>query len=108
MRLASFDTSGHKVSHCSWIYHLVSVVACYEDSFLQSLYHCQAETLISTKDTEMLINAFVISRADYCNLLFQGLSAHAVRKSQLTHYAAVRILFKMRLFECIALTIKLN
>lgn len=71
-----------------------NICICYKSSFLQPLNHCQAETLINSKDTEMPINSFVISRADYCNSLFLGLSAHAVKKLQQTHYAAMRILLK--------------
>ncbi len=47
-------------------------------------------------NAEMLINAFMTSRLDYCNALLGGCSARLINKLQMVQNAAARVLTRTR------------
>ncbi|KAF7655859.1 hypothetical protein LDENG_00048870 [Lucifuga dentata] len=59
------------------------------------------QPVLSLRDAETVIHAFVSSRLDYCNVLFSGLPNCVTRSLQLVQNAAVRILTKTRKFDYI-------
>lgn len=52
--------------------------------------------ILSQRDAEKLIHAFVTSRLDYCNSLLSGCSNKSIRTLQLIQNAAARVLTKTR------------
>ena len=50
--------------------------------------------------TQLLVQAMVISRLDYCNALLTGLPACAVKPLQMVQNAAARLVFGSHLLEC--------
>ncbi len=48
--------------------------------------------MLSMSNAEMLINAFMTSRLDYCNALLGGCSARLINKLQIVQNAASRVL----------------
>ncbi|KAF7647277.1 hypothetical protein LDENG_00174860 [Lucifuga dentata] len=55
--------------------------------------------ILSLRDAETLIHAFVSSRLDYCNVLLSGLPNYAIRSLQLVQNAAARLLTKTRKYD---------
>ncbi len=53
-------------------------------------------------NAEMLINAFMTSRLDYCNSLLGGCSAHLINKLQMVQKAAARVLTRIRKYDHIS------
>ena len=49
-------------------------------------------SILSFKDSEVLIHAFVSSRLDYCNVLLSGLPKKSLRSLQMVQNAAARVL----------------
>ncbi len=58
--------------------------------------------ILSMSNTEMLINAFMTSRFDYCNALLGGCSARLINKLQMVQNAAARVLTRTRKYEHIS------
>ncbi len=54
-------------------------------------------------NAEMLINAFMTSRLDYCNALLGGCSARLINKLQMVQNAAARVLTRTRKYDHICL-----
>ena len=50
-------------------------------------------SFLTTYSTQLLIQAMVLSRLDYCNSLLAGLPASAIRPLQLIQNAAARLIF---------------
>ncbi len=48
--------------------------------------------LLSRKDAESLVHAFITTRLDYCNALFSGLPAHSIFHLQYIQNSAARLL----------------
>ncbi len=55
--------------------------------------------MLSMSNAEMLINAFMTSRLDYCNALLGGCSARLINKLQMVQNAAARVLTRTRKYE---------
>ncbi len=55
--------------------------------------------MLSMLNTEMLINAFMKSRLDYCNALLGGCSARLINKLQMVQNAAARVLTRTRKYD---------
>ncbi len=53
-------------------------------------------------NAEMLINAFMTSRLDYCNALLGGCSARLINKLQMVQNAAARVLTRTRKYDHIS------
>ncbi len=53
-------------------------------------------------NAEMLINAFMTSRLDYCNAFLGGCSARLINKLQMVHNAAARVLTRTRKYDHIS------
>ncbi len=51
---------------------------------------------------EMLINAFMTTRLDYCNALLGGYSARLINKLQMVQNAAARVLTRTRSMTTLA------
>uniref|UniRef100_A0A3B3HFB5 Reverse transcriptase domain-containing protein n=1 Tax=Oryzias latipes TaxID=8090 RepID=A0A3B3HFB5_ORYLA len=68
-----------------------------------AFYHlkniAKIKNIISKRDLEILIHAFVSSRLDYCNGLLTGLSKRAVKQLQYIQNAAARVLTKTRKYD---------
>ena len=62
--------------------------------------------MMSKKDLETLIHAFVSSRLDYCNGLLTGLSKKSLHQLQLIQNAAARVLTKTRKYDHITPVLK--
>ncbi len=58
--------------------------------------------MLSTSNAEILINAFMTSRLDYCNALLGGCSARLINKLQLVQNAAARVLTRTRKYDHIS------
>ncbi len=58
--------------------------------------------MLSMSNAEMLINAFMTSRLDYCNALFGGCSARLINKLQMVQNAADRVLTRTRKYDHIS------
>ena len=58
-------------------------------------------SLISQKETEMLIHSIISSRLDYCNSLFYGLNKSSIAKLQKVQNAAARVVLKLRKHDSI-------
>ncbi len=58
--------------------------------------------MLSMSNTEMLINAFMTSRLDYCNALLGGCSARLINKLQTVQNAAARVLTRTRKYDHIS------
>lgn len=56
-------------------------------------------SILSFKDTEILLHAFISSRLDYCNSLFTCLSQRDLNRLQLVQNSAARLLTKTRKHE---------
>ncbi len=52
--------------------------------------------MLSISNAEMLINAFMTSRLDYCNALLGGCSARLINKLKMVQNAAARVLTRTR------------
>ncbi len=52
----------------------------------------KAKPFLSFKDFEKVIHAFILSRLDYCNSLYFGISQTALSRLQLVQNAAARLL----------------
>ncbi len=61
--------------------------------------------MLSMSNAEMLINAFMTSRLDYCNALLSGRSACLINKLQMVQNAAARVLTRARKFDHISLVL---
>ncbi len=55
--------------------------------------------MLSMSNAEMLINAFMSSRLDYCNAFLGGCSAHLINKLQMVQNAAARVLTRTRKYD---------
>ena len=69
-----------------------TVSSCYK--YIKDLY--RARNFLSLKDTEILVNASVTSRLDYCNSLFVNMSESNFYKLQKVQNAAARLVLKKR------------
>ncbi len=58
--------------------------------------------MLSMLNAEMLINAFMTSRLDYCYALLGGCSARLINKLQMVQNAAARVLTRTRKYEHIS------
>ncbi len=58
--------------------------------------------MLSMSNAEMLINAFMTSRLDYCNALLGGCSACLINKLQMVQNAAARVLTRTRKYDHIS------
>ncbi len=58
--------------------------------------------MLSMSNAEMLINAFMTSRLDYCNALLGGCSARLINKLQMVQNAAARVLTRTRKYDHIS------
>ncbi len=58
--------------------------------------------MLSISNAEMLINAFMTSRLDYCNALSGGCSARLINKLQMVQNAAARVLTRTRKYDHIS------
>ncbi len=58
--------------------------------------------MLSMSNAEMLINAFMTSRLDYCNALLGGCSARSIDKLQMVQNAAARVLTRTRKYDRIS------
>ncbi len=59
--------------------------------------------ILSMSNAEMLINAFMTSRLDYCNFLLGGCSARLINKLQMVQNAAAsRVLTRTRKYDHIS------
>ncbi len=58
--------------------------------------------ILSMSKTEMLINAFMTSRLDYCIALLGGCSARLINKLQMVQNAAARVLTRTRKYDHIS------
>ena len=56
-------------------------------------------SLLTFNATHSLLNAFVLSRLDYCNSLLAGVSQYLINRLQMLQNWAVRILFKLSKYE---------
>lgn len=74
------------VSHC---YKLLSDIG-------------KVRNLLSNKHTEMLVQAVVGSRLDYCNSLLYGINKNVIQKYQKVQNAAARLVSKRRKFESVS------
>ncbi len=68
---------------------------------LKNIY--KLRPMLSMSNAEMLINAFMTSRLDYCNALLGGCSAHLINKLQMVQNAAARVLTRTRKYDHISL-----
>ncbi len=59
------------------------------------------ETFLSFNDLEVVIHAFIMSRLDYCNSLYYGVSHASISHLQLVQNAAARLLTGTRTFVSI-------
>ena len=57
--------------------------------------HPENRPFLTTYSTQLLIQAMVLSRLDYCNSLLAGLPASAIRPLQLIQNAAARLIFNV-------------
>ncbi len=55
--------------------------------------------MLSMSNAEILINAFMTSRLDYCNALLGGCSARLINKLQLVQNAAARVFTRTRKYD---------
>ncbi len=53
-------------------------------------------------NTEILMNAFMTSRLDYCNALLGGCSAHLINKLHLVQNVVARVLTRTRKYDHIS------
>ncbi len=58
--------------------------------------------MLSMSNAEMLINAFMTSRLDYCNALLGGCSARLINRLQMVKNAAARVLTRTRKYDQIS------
>ncbi len=58
--------------------------------------------MLSMSNAEMLINAFITSRLNYCNALLGGCSVHLINKLQMVQNAAARVLTRTRMYDHIS------
>ncbi len=58
--------------------------------------------MLSMSNAEILINAFMTSRLDYCNALLGGCSARLINKLQMVQNAAARVLTRTGKYEHIS------
>ncbi len=58
--------------------------------------------MLSMSNVEMLIQAFMTSRLDYCNALLGGCSARLINKLQMVKNAGARILTRTRKYDHIS------
>ena len=70
-----------------------------------AFYHlsniAKIRSILTKRDAETLIHAFVSSRLDYCNALFSDLPACSLRSLQLVQNAAARVLTTTRRYDYI-------
>ncbi len=64
--------------------------------------------MLSTSNAEMLINVFMTSRLDYCNVLLGVFSARFINKLQMVQNAAARVLNRTRKYDHITLVLSLH
>ncbi len=58
-----------------------------------SSIRCLLNFFLSEHATQLLVQALVLSRLDYCNALLAGLSANSIKPVQLIQNAAARLIF---------------
>ncbi|KAF7642822.1 hypothetical protein LDENG_00250130 [Lucifuga dentata] len=76
--------------------HIKSII---KTAFFHLSNIAKIRPILSLRDIETVIHAFVSSRLDFCNVLFSGLPNCAIRSLQLVQNAAARILTKTRNYD---------
>ncbi len=62
-------------------------------SYRFALYNIKIRPFLSEHATQLLVQALVLSRLDYCNALLAGLPASSIKPLQLIQNAAARLIF---------------
>ncbi|KAF7648491.1 hypothetical protein LDENG_00156130 [Lucifuga dentata] len=83
-------------SHLTFQPHIKSIT---KTAFFHLSNIAKIRLILSLRDAETVIHAFVSSRLDYCNVFLSGLPNCAIRSLQLVQNAAARILTKTRKYD---------
>ncbi len=86
-------------SNLSFDSHVSSIC---KNSFFYLKNISKLRPMLSMSNAEMLINAFMTSRLDYCNALLGGCSACLINKLQMVQNAAARVLTRTRKYDHIS------
>ena len=70
-----------------------------KNRFYQLRLISKVKSALSFKDLETVIHAFITSRLDYCNSLYDGLPQSSIARLQMVQNAAARILSSTRKFD---------
>ncbi len=87
-------------SNLSFDSHVSSI--CKKNEFVHLKNISKLRPMLSMSNAEMLINAFMTSRLDYCNTLLGGCSARLINKLQMVQNAAARVLTRTRKYDHIS------
>ncbi|MGH0118126.1 UNVERIFIED_CONTAM: hypothetical protein FKN15_044428, partial [Acipenser sinensis] len=75
----------------------ISILACSSCFFLSNIH--RIHLFITNYFMQLLVQALVLSRLDYCNTLLAGLLASAIRPFQLIQNSAARLVFCLAHFS---------
>ncbi len=87
------------VSNLSFDSHVSSIC---KTEFFHLKNISKLRPMLSMSNAEILINAFMTSRLDYCNALLGGCSARLINKLQMVQNAAARVLTRTRKYDHIS------